>query len=96
MWDTVNLSPGCSLCPRAVVAKGKMICTRCEAERAPTPLREWRALHDKPLTEIAEETGLAKRTVLRADAGERVSHDAAMALARCTGLHWRKFRPKET
>ena len=93
---TINLHPGCALCSRSVVAKGKTICTRCEAELAPTPLRAWRAALDTTLAEIVEDTGLSKRTVLRADAGERVSHDAATTLAIRTGLHWRTFRPKES
>jgi hypothetical protein len=90
----IQLSPGCSLCSRKTVAKGKTICTRCESEYAPTPLRAWRSALGTTLVELQEQTGLSKRTVLRADAGERVSHDAATALAMATGLHWRTFRPK--
>lgn len=90
----ISLSLGCALCPRQVVAKGKVICTRCEAEFAPSPLRAWRAALGTSLVEVCEDTGLSKRTVLRADAGERVSHDAARALAARTGIPWRAFRPK--
>jgi hypothetical protein len=90
----IDAGLGCLLCPRQTVARGKELCPRCEAQWIPTPLRAWRLALDVSLRELEEDTGLSKRTVLRADAGERMSHDAARALANRTGLHWRVFRPK--
>jgi hypothetical protein len=95
MVGGIAVGPGCALCDRVTVARGKAICSRCEAEFAPTPLRAWRDALDVSLVELIEETGLSKRTVLRADAGERMSHDAAMKLAERTGLPWRTFRPRK-
>ncbi|UJR81474.1 hypothetical protein [Sandaracinus amylolyticus] len=89
----LGLELPCPLCPRSLPA-GKDLCSKCEGEFRPTPLRAWRAVHDVSLLELQEDTGLSKRTVLRADAGERMSHEAARALAKRTGLHWRVFRPK--
>lgn len=86
---------GCLLCSRATVAAGEVMCSRCLAEWAPTPLRTWRLALAVPLKEIVETSGLTKRSVLRADAGDRMSHDAARALERATGMHWRTFRPKK-
>lgn len=91
----LNLGIGCLLCDNPTVAKGKELCSRCEAEYIPTPLREWRNALGVSLLEIEEDAGLSKRSVLRADAGERMSLDAAHALASATGIPWRTFRPKK-
>lgn len=87
--------PGCALCDRERVAKGKAICSGCEAEFSPTPLRAWRDAMDVTLVELREDTGLGEHTILRADRGERMSHDVAMILAKRTGLPWRTFRGRK-
>jgi hypothetical protein len=87
---------GCCLCRRAVIAKGRRICTKCEGDFAPSPLRQWRDTFDMTIAEIVEGTGLSRRTVVNADSGQRMSHEVAAVLSKFTGLHWRKLRPKET
>lgn len=91
----INLHPGCPYCTREQIGKDRLMCTKCEAEQNPSPLRQWRDLFGTTLDELVEETGLAKRTIVRADQGERMSQEAAIILARRTGLHWSKFRPKD-
>jgi DNA-binding XRE family transcriptional regulator len=87
---------GCLSCgKRSNIADGEIECRGCLDEHDPNPLREWRTTLGMKIQELADDTTLTKRTIIRAEQGERMSHDVAANLARHTGKHWRTFRPKK-
>lgn len=87
---------GCLLCgTHRNVSEEEMRCRDCIAEYNPTPLRTWREFMGVKLATFVEETGLTRRTVIRAERGDRMSRDVAEILAKHTGLPWRTFRPKK-
>jgi hypothetical protein len=82
----------CLLCSRTNIARHKRLCGQCETEQARTPLRKWRWASGTSLVQLQQSTGLTKRTLLRADAGDRMSVAVARVLSRHTGIPAIKFR----
>lgn len=82
----------CMLCPRPNIAKGTRLCGKCAVEHPRTPLRRWRFAMQKSLVEMEADTGLNKRTLLRADRGDRMSESVAKTLERYTKIPAAKFR----
>ena len=82
--------PMCGASMGRAQAYGQEICRRCAAEYDPTPLQQWSRALGIELRELSDWCGLAKRTVMRAARGIRVSDEAAAKLSEATDL------PKET
>lgn len=86
------MSDACVDCGLSIVGNGsRNWSTRCRACHVQsiggdTPLRVWARDCGVGIRQIAEETGVAYRTVQRAASGHRVSVDAAKLLAARTGL----------
>lgn len=62
------------------------ICRRCAAEYDPTPLQEWSQAIGVELRELPAMCGVAKRTVMRAARGIRISERAARTLSEVTDI----------
>jgi DNA-binding XRE family transcriptional regulator len=87
---------GCLNCSkRSNIADGESMCRTCLDERDPNPLREWRTNIGMKIQELADDTGLSKRTIIRAERGERMNREVAETLARHTRKPWRTFRQKK-
>lgn len=85
----------CLMCSRTNIGRGARFCGKCLTERANTPLRRYRWAMGKTLRDLERETRLRERTLLRADAGHRMSEHVARILEKHTGIPWRRFRPEE-
>lgn len=82
----------CLGCDRPNIARDARLCGVCQTNQPRTPLRRWRWAMDVSLVELEERTGITKRTLLRADRGDRMSLEVARTLARHTGRPWIEFR----
>lgn len=85
----------CLHCGRPNIGKGKRMCGACAVTMEPTPLRRRRAVLGWSIRDLQRSTGLTERTLLRADAGDRMSKPVAAILSRHTGIPADQFRPKK-
>lgn len=87
----------CANCDRAGVARGRLLCTRCEAADNPTPLQLWargagylgepgaaRSQSHNGLDELAEDAGLARSVVALALRGDPCTPAIAARLSALT------------
>lgn len=86
----------CCYCGRSGggLADGSAICHACLAREDPTPLQSWAQNLGRRLVELEAETGLTKKTIMRAARGQRMSPAVADALAQATGLPADSFTVK--
>lgn len=77
----------CSKCGQPVCHKHRRTCRACFIGRlSPTPLRRWRQRSGKTFRELADETGISLRTIMRLASGAQPRAQIAMKLAKATGI----------
>lgn len=78
----------CSKCGTPVAHKHRNTCRACFIGRlgASTPLRRWRQRTGKSYRDLADETGISIRTIMRLASGAIPRGEVALKISRATGI----------